>query len=162
MNFIIIGTMYDKTYIMKQKMNQTLRIMKTIKKTLGKSKKLIAVFVVFVMMILTSYGQLSVHNLQFNKILLSVENMNSSAVLSSNEESVSLENWMTDYKNWKVNKTDESNIFSVDNENALQVESWMLEKFNTNKFDNSLFSDPVKDNTVEDWMLNPNDWGNSK
>ena len=147
---------------MKQKINQMHQIMKTLKNTSGITKKMIAVFVGFAMMVLTAYGQFSIHNIQLGKILLSSEYMGSISNSMADEESMSVENWMTNYKSWEINNSGENNLISEESEKTLKVESWMLKKFDI-KTDNQIFTDPVDDNTkVENWMLNLKDWSVTK
>ena len=132
--------------------------MKTLKNTSGITKKLTAVFIVCVLMVLTAYGQFSVHNFQLGKVLLSSEYMGNISESANTEESMAVESWMTDYKSWKINKPNGNDLFSEENEKSLQVESWMLKRFD-NKADIQMFADPVEENTkVESWMLNLNEW----
>ena len=150
------------TQIYNKKINQMHRIMKTLKKTSGMTKKMTAVFVVLVMMILTAYGQFSIHNFQLSKILLSSEFIGNSSEGVVNEESMSVEKWMTDYKSWKTTSAEKDNLFKEDTEKSLKVENWMLKTFE-NKSDIQVFTDPVEDNTkIESWMLNPNEWLRTK
>jgi hypothetical protein len=147
---------------MKQPINQTHLIMKTLKNTSGITKKLAAVIIGFAMMVLTANGQFSIHNIQLGKILLSSEYIGSISNNMADEESMSVENWMTNYKSWEINNSGENNLNIEDSEKALKVENWMLKKFD-NKKDNQVFIDQVEENLkVENWMLDLKDWSITK
>lgn len=136
------------------------RIMKALKNISGTTKKLTVVFIGFVLMALTVNGQFSVHNIQLGKILLSSEYTGSTTNRIANEETMSMENWMTDYKSWNINNSEKNNLSNQENEKAMKVESWMLKSFN-DKTD--VFTDPVENNTkVESWMLDMKDWSVTK
>ena len=136
------------------------RIMKALKNISGTTKKLTVVFIGFVLMALTVNGQFSVHNIQLGKILLSSEYMGSTTNRIANEETMSMENWMTDYKSWNINNSEKNNLSYQESEKAMKVESWMLKSFN-DKTD--VFTDPVENNTkVESWMLDMKDWSVTK
>ena len=74
---------------------------------------------------------------------------------SVEEETMVIENWMTDLNTWT--SAFEAEIFSLENEKEVELENWMMDA-NENNWNSVLTVDQEQELPLENWMLDTEEW----